>query len=118
MLLVLKNDRILFIVVRCNIIVMYIDDEESVETPVTTPVTFVAPRPPPRRIPPHLSVQRECTFACHLIQNLCSIKSLDLNITISYYTDGNNGVPVEQIQVQLPFHGESGEQNPQAIGMC
>ena len=45
---------------------MYVGDEQS----VVTPVTVVASRPPPRRISPHPSLQRECTFACHLIQKL------------------------------------------------
>ena len=58
---IMENDCVfLFIVVRRNIIIMYVGDEQSVKTPVT----FVAPRPPPRRrILPHPSVQRQCMFA-------------------------------------------------------
>ena len=40
-------------------IVMYIDDEQSVRTPMT----FVPPRPPPWRTPRHSSVQRDGMFA-------------------------------------------------------
>ena len=51
---------------------MYVGDEQS----VVTPVTFVAPRPPPRRIPPHPSVQREGMFARHLIQICAQLRVL------------------------------------------
>ena len=52
-------DAFVFLEMKNDYIVMYIDDEQSVRTPMT----FVPPRPPPRRTSPHSSVQRDGMFA-------------------------------------------------------